>query len=266
MGNESTFDKFEDETRNGLIESIQGDNWDAKKLQHVLKTGFGISLTIEKISLIIEATKLQIQSNFSKKFFEKMDSNNDGKVSRNDLKKGMKLTMKQFNEKQVDVLIKKIDLDGNGTLEYEEVICLLFVGNCYFVEKGKNIGCVSDDLQIRSQFQEAIDSKSQTIDKEKFRIALMRLGHIKSTKEVELAFQTFDKQKFQIKALFKMFDKNNDGTLDLQELFDGYSQLGMSITKKEMERIFQRLDVNDDKKMQWIEFKIFMLITLVSNS
>ena len=53
----------------------------------------------------------------SDEVFKLMDKNNDGQISKGELK----LARKQLTLKQIEMLIKKLDKDGNGTISLAEL-------------------------------------------------------------------------------------------------------------------------------------------------
>ena len=53
----------------------------------------------------------------SDEVFKSMDRNNDGQISKCELK----LARKNLTLKQIEMLISKIDTDGNGTISLEEL-------------------------------------------------------------------------------------------------------------------------------------------------
>ena len=53
----------------------------------------------------------------SDEVFKLMDRNNDGQISKGELK----LARKQLTLKQIEMLIKKLDKDGNGTIDLAEL-------------------------------------------------------------------------------------------------------------------------------------------------
>ena len=53
----------------------------------------------------------------SDEVFKSMDRNNDGQISKGELK----LARKNLTLKQIEMLISKIDTDGNGTISLEEL-------------------------------------------------------------------------------------------------------------------------------------------------
>jgi len=61
-----------------------------------------------------------------------------------------------------------------------------------------------------------------------------------------------------IKLAFKLFDQNNDGRIELDELFDILSNVITSITKKEVARIFEQVDSNQDSYIDYDEFVTFL--------
>merc|ERR1712241_1418393 len=97
-------------------------------LYSVLKVQMKMDLTKDDIRKIVvdlpmdKNYKISVQDFcrspiLSDEVFKLMDRNNDGQISKGDLK----LARKQLTLKQIEHLIKKLDKDGNGTISLEEL-------------------------------------------------------------------------------------------------------------------------------------------------
>ena len=61
-----------------------------------------------------------------KKQFEFFDTNNDGKISKKELKRGLKkLDVGKLSEKMVNEMMNAADLDGDGEVDFEEFRSIL---------------------------------------------------------------------------------------------------------------------------------------------
>merc|ERR1712113_865804 len=97
-------------------------------LYSVLKVQMKMDLTKDDIRKIVvdlpmdKNYKISIQDFcrtpiLSDEVFKFMDRNNDGQISKGELK----LARKQLTLKQIEMLIKKLDKDGNGTISLAEL-------------------------------------------------------------------------------------------------------------------------------------------------
>ncbi|XP_035677686.1 calmodulin-like [Branchiostoma floridae] len=55
-------------------------------------------------------------------------------------------------------------------------------------------------------------------------------------------------------AAFKMFDKDNSGYIDKNEIIQGMAQLGMQVTEEEAEEMLQEADTDGDGRINYEEF------------
>jgi len=58
-----------------------------------------------------------------------------------------------------------------------------------------------------------------------------------------------------LQETFNTFDKNGDGSIDIEELGAIFPKLGCPIDSKELQRLFKELDKNNDGTLQFDEFK-----------
>eukprot|EP00828_Plagiopyla_frontata_P002111 TRINITY_DN10145_c0_g1_i1.p1 TRINITY_DN10145_c0_g1~~TRINITY_DN10145_c0_g1_i1.p1 ORF type:complete len:451 (-),score=71.39 TRINITY_DN10145_c0_g1_i1:80-1432(-) len=63
-----------------------------------------------------------------------------------------------------------------------------------------------------------------------------------------------DVYKRQIKTVFKNFDKDNSGFIDINEIVLISKELGQEVKEEEVQRIFKDLDINKDGKISFDEF------------
>ena len=81
-----------------------------------------------------------------KKIFYKIDLNLDGKLSRDELKYAFKEAGVEMKSEQLNRVIKSIDFDGNGFIEYEEFIRVTLPKERLFTEKNLKIAFDMFDL------------------------------------------------------------------------------------------------------------------------
>ena len=125
---------FEDEidTKNILL-SLKNFSYHSKIYQTVL-TYLSHNFTDKE-----ELNKL-------KKIFYKIDLNLDGKLSKSEFEQAFKEAGIDINKEQIETMMKSIDFDGNGFIEYEEFIRVALPKEKLFTEKNLKIAFDMFDL------------------------------------------------------------------------------------------------------------------------
>ena len=125
---------FEDEidTKNILL-SLKNFSYHSKIYQTVL-TYLSHNFTDKE-----ELNKL-------KKIFYKIDLNLDGKLSKSEFEQAFKEAGIDINKEQIETMMKSIDFDGNGFIEYEEFIRVALPKEKLFTEKNLKIAFDMLDL------------------------------------------------------------------------------------------------------------------------
>jgi len=68
-------------------------------------------------------------------------------------------------------------------------------------------------------------------------------------------------QMEDVKAAFKVFDHNNDGSISREELREAMVNFGTRCTDEEFDVMFAEADKNDDGKIDFDEFSAMMIPT-----
>ncbi|KAM3878055.1 troponin C, slow skeletal and cardiac muscles-like [Diretmus argenteus] len=118
----------------------------------------------------------------------------DGCISTKELGKVMRMLGQKPTPIELQEMIKEVDEDGNGTVDFDEFLGLM-------------VRCMKDD------------TKGKT--------------------EEELA------------DLFRMFDKNQDGYIDVDELKNMLESTGERITKDDIDELMKDGDKNNDGKIDY---------------
>ena len=129
------------------------------------------------------------------KLFNQIDKNGDGKISKEELYKGLSGRYKTDNlEKEVDLIFKNLDMDNNGYIEYEEFVRAA-VSKEYFVNE--NV--------LRFAFRYFDKDNSGEIE-------------YKEIKELfSKSIEDKDNVEQTLKEIIKEVDINNDGKINFKE-------------------------------------------------
>uniref|UniRef100_A0A7N9AQ31 Solute carrier family 25 member 24 n=1 Tax=Mastacembelus armatus TaxID=205130 RepID=A0A7N9AQ31_9TELE len=138
----------------------------------------------------------------------------------------------------------------------------LFFTDCY---------CAEDASPIYEQLFAKLDTnKDGKVDVSELKAGLAAMG-VKTTKEAAqgLDFNEFSKylkdHEKKLLLTFKSLDKNQDGRIDLTEIQQSLSDLGLEITKDTAEKILQSIDVDGTMTVDWNEWKEHFLFNPATN-
>lgn len=126
------------------------------------------------------------------------------------------------------------DKNGNGSICKEELGTLL-----------RAVGENPTQKEIDFFIKTCDKNKNDQIEFEDFR-HLMTIIHRDSVRKE-------DEEKTLMRA-FKLFDKDNNGTIERAELERITTQLGEKLTDEELEQMFKLVDSNKDGKIDYREF------------
>lgn len=126
---------------------------------------------------------------------------------------------------------KLFDKNGDGEIDVKELIQLM-----------RAIGQNPSTAEAEDMIHEVDIDGTGTIDFDEFIVLMERFG--KDPQETEM----------QLRAAFKVFDKNNDGFISVKELADVLMNLGEKMTDDEFEDMINEADVDGDGRINYEEF------------
>ncbi|ETO08298.1 hypothetical protein RFI_29092 [Reticulomyxa filosa] len=140
-----------------------------------------------------------------KTFFSSLDENNDGVISFEEFKNGMKQRDKKLTEAQIETMFQNIDIDDSRSLSSFFLLDCLFYLSALHVSRNRTIAAsrqlIAQDERLFRAFLDLDKDSSGALSKQELQDAMERLNP--SYKDV-----TF---KRQISAAFASADQNKDG-------------------------------------------------------
>jgi len=104
--------------------------------------------------------------NDMKKAFAYFDKNSDGKISKEELKDVLKEANVNFNDEQLSEFMRRIDTDGNGSIDFNEFCTIM---------KDMVLAAIEVERQIRTVFGGMDLNNDSKISADELRIALTKL-------------------------------------------------------------------------------------------
>ncbi len=75
--------------------------------------------------------------------------------------------------------------------------------------------------------------------------------------------QKQEEQEDTLQDSFKLFDRNNDGQITADDLYETLSKLGENISKEDIEEMIRTIDIDGDMAINYDEFIKMMMKTQV---
>jgi len=219
--------------------------------------------------------------------FHKIDANNDGAISIQELSTGMRDMRMSFSNEETNAIFSAADINQDGEINFTEFVSLIIpsAGNALskFRKAFKNISNVKDafskfdtDGDEEITFEELSNGMGGQFSTNEVK-AVFALGDI--DQDGKISFLEFAKlivpsasdalAKFWkcfrdlkvIRQAFKQFDTDNDGAISRSEVMDGMTKSGRNFTNEEIDAIFILADRDNNGKIDFPEFAQIMIPT-----
>jgi len=160
------------------------------------------------IAFLVHQASNSSMMNDMREIFQKFDVNGDGQLTYDELKAGFRQYFKndEIADNEFDNLIKKIDLDNNNYIEYEE-----------FLRVTVDLDSLINDKNLKVAFDFFDKDKSGTLTQEEIKDVLGVLDP-----------DNPDKENHVINKIINEIDTNGDGKISFEE----FKQLMVKITEK----------------------------------
>ena len=219
--------------------------------------------------------------------FNNWDTNHDGQISFTELKSAVQRSGQRLTDEEISSIFVIGDTDQNGEIDQDEFLHLMMPSTSDVVAKFRSVRKTVKDVQIA--FKQFDRNGDGSIDRSELTNALMASGGSFTKQEIDVIFTAADVdgngeidyeefialmcpsasdivEKFRgkyknlndVKAAFKMFDRNGDGALSKDELASAMKSSGESYSDIEVNAIFSLGDVDGDGEITLEEFIALM--------
>ncbi|MGH0129197.1 UNVERIFIED_CONTAM: hypothetical protein FKN15_037637 [Acipenser sinensis] len=148
----------------------------------------------------------------------------DGCISTKELGKVMRMLGQNPTPEELTEMIDEVDEDGSGTVDFDEFLVMDAEAVARWISMSSSSWMLSG-----------------TVDFDEFLVMMVRC----------MKEESKGKSEEELAELFRMFDKNCDGYIDLEELKMMLEETGETITEDDIEELMKDGDKNNDGKIDY---------------
>jgi calmodulin len=187
--------------------------------------------------------------------FKQFDVDNDGEITAAEFKGGLNRMNPTMSEKDIEMLFKSMDSNGDGVIDFSEFDSLWqpnFLTVKYpeaykpIRELFRLFDADGDGYITKTEFKNAMKKEDPKLTDKSIEAII---GRVDTNSDGNIDFKEFAAMEF-----FKQFDVDNDGEITAAEFKSGMSRLNPTMFLKEVEAIFRQMDGNGDGRVDYKEF------------
>jgi Ca2+-binding EF-hand superfamily protein len=178
--------------------------------------------------------------------FRLFETNDKGYLDINDIKSGLNLIGLNPTEKELNLLMKRFDLQKNGFINFADFFDMV-------VPFEKNQRQIVENRPPKS----FCPVRSPNIFKEKTIADLKNLFEllIKSEDDINNDRKTLGTLRLKLKDIFGLLDKDGKGYFDIDEMMVYFANNGLLDNNRDADLLFIRLDKNRNGKIDYLEIE-----------
>jgi len=185
--------------------------------------------------------------------FKKIDTKKDGKLDSEEITPYLKKLGFHWTKRKVKNFIDTIDQNGDGFIDGQEFKTALYVAMARDPSQ-------SVDSALKATINNLARGAAARAQLKGGQVKLKKAKAPSKSKKID------EDMLDQIAAAFMKADIDGSGTLDSQEFTDLLIDLNLSYRREYVERIFRKIDVNNDRQLSFVELKYVMVNAAVGNS
>jgi Ca2+-binding EF-hand superfamily protein len=171
--------------------------------------------------------------------FRGWDSDGSASIDRSEFHEGLEELGFKYSSADIDLVFSHLDTDGSGTIDYVELNSKLRPRTCAQQAYKLRTGI---QLKRGSQKQIAVGGKQK------------RLQRGPGAPPIADQLQVILRNNFlKVLDVFKMYDTNDDGTVDKREFADGLNALGYDAPRAEFDALFDTFDRDGSGSLDYYE-------------
>ena len=199
--------------------------------------GGKIHLQDYRLTLLFESLSKQCAKVLD--LFRAMDTDESNSIDRREFRNGLKKLGFEYSDADIDIVFTHLDSDGGGSIDFVELNQKLRPKTCRMqVHKLRT----SVELRRGASKQIALGGKRK------------KLQRGPNAPPIADQLQAILKANYlKVLDVFKMYDTNDDGTVDAREFADGLTALGYDAPREEFEELFREFDVDGSGSLDYYE-------------
>ena len=210
--------------------------------------------------------------------FAKIDKNGDGSIEHHEFTYHFAKFNLDLDFAKLDELFRRLDVNGDGKISWEEYLGYMYKKVGEYKDKFLNPVLVED---IRADFKQIDKNGDGMLELQELAYHFAKFNDDADFEKLELMFKKLDTNgdgkisweeylnymykkitDYRAKStpvLFKRLDKDGDGQITAAEVQEcSFKAFGFQMTEDEARTFFAKVDVNNDGKISFEEFKLFL--------
>ena len=197
-------------------------------------------------AVVFKISKMMNGKDGAEQIFKKLDINNDGLISREEMSSAIVFNGSKLSSVEVDAIFALGDSNKDGEIDKEEFLAVM-VPSAGFSQSFTS----SNTQYMKSSMQQS--SSSSMMQKSSFSSSSSQSYSSTTTYSSTTVSVSFSSAS-EVKQAFKKFDANGDGHLDKSELKKLLISSGKKVSDQEVDVLFRQGDVDGDGLIDIQEF------------
>ena len=197
--------------------------------------------------------KVEAKSKRMANVFRQFDENKDGDISYEEFRLGLRHLGVELSDDDYTMLVEKVDVDGEGTVDYNEFAEVLktpdmqlsFMPNDAPFAGTADVSSMKTDLNQKRAGAEAVSSQARK---------QMGMAMLPKDDILRQISEKVESKSKNLRNVFRDFDEDKSGSVDLIEFRRGLAHLGFEMTNKQFESLLKRVDRDADGDIDYNEF------------
>jgi solute carrier family 25 (mitochondrial phosphate transporter), member 23/24/25/41 len=211
-----------------------------------------------------------------KRIFHQHDADGSGFIDHKELIDAMHELKVDCTKDELAALIKEVDMDGNGKLDFEEFKMLFCEGRLrnvfnqidldksgFIVESElnhamKNLGYKLNKTAIKRLLNKVDMNSDGKVSFDEFKIFFHLVPAISLASLAAKLHKPVinDKKEKEITEIFYKHDLDKSGTIDTNELTHAFKVLKLNVSQSDIKNLMEEIDVDGNGKLDLDEFKL----------
>lgn len=207
----------------------------------------------EKRVLDMVRDKVEAKSKRMANVFRQFDENKDGDISYDEFRLGLAHLGVELSDDDYGMLVAKVDVDGEGTVDYNEFAEVLKAPDMQlsFMPTDAPFAGTADVSSMKTDMNVKRAGADGSASQARKQMGMAMLPKDDILRQISEKVESKSKN---LRNVFRDFDEDKSGTVDVIEFRRGLAHLGFEMTNKQYDALLKRVDRDSDGDINYNEF------------